>query len=511
MVVLGVQTTSKLSMLAGLTTSRPMKHMLGIITRRCRIDGDTRLNVALDLIAGKRHTACMACRISALLTRSILAFGATAFGTTLKAVQKGLKDNIFRRSMSSIIEGLTRFGVVKPFTPGAPFQVVWNVTRACNLKCKHCYENAGKKGLDELTTAEALATIDKLAEAGVVFLAFSGGEPTIRPDILTLIRRATEHGIYVAVATNGITFSNPERVRIFKEAGMKFVQVSIDGARAETHDEFRGVRGAFEKTISGIRNCVAENLFVEVSTTVTHHNIGEINEVIRLCENLKVRWLMFYNLVPVGRGTELVDMDLTPDEREYLLDVLWERMSSPQKSSLEVLTTAPQLGRVAFDAYAQDRTAKEIVSPTHFSNARLPSQMKGLTEFIGGCGAGRFYVALEPNGDIYPCVFFPHIESMKVGNIVKDDFQTLWTDSLLLHRLRNKDHLKGACGSCEKRYVCGGCRARALSYYGDELAPDPGCIQNRDYWDKLAGSCSSDLGFLLSASSYIAQANFSEV
>lgn len=505
-----MQTDSKVNILAGLTTFRLMKHILAVITRKCRADGDTHLNVALDLIARNRSTACMACKISAAFTRTILAIGSKVFGTTLEAVEEGLNDSTFKRSMSSIVGGLARFGVTKPFTPGAPFQVVWNVTRACNLKCKHCYESAGRKDHDELSTIEALRTIDKLADAGVVFLAFSGGEPTVRPDILTLIHRAAERGIYVAVATNGISFSNPERVRMFKDAGMKFVQVSIDGAHAKTHDEFRGVSGAFDKTIAGIKNCVAEDLFVEVSTTVTRHNISEIHDVISLCEDLRVRWLMFYNLVPVGRGTELIDMDLTPDEREYLLEVLWNRIVSPQKSSLEVLTTAPQLGRVAFDANLQNKDQKEVVTPTHFSNARLPVQMKGLTEFIGGCGAGRFYVALEPNGDIYPCVFFPHIEAMRVGNIASDDFQTLWTHSPLLQRLRNKDHLKGACGTCEKRYVCGGCRARALSYYGDELAPDPGCIQNRDYWDKLRGTCTSELEFLLRASRFIAQPNFAE-
>jgi radical SAM protein with 4Fe4S-binding SPASM domain len=487
-----------------------MKQVLSVITRRCKSDGDTHLNIALDLIAGERITACPVCKLSALLTRIILTIGAKSFGTSLEAVQRGLKDTIFRRSMSSIIEGLSRFGVVKPFIPGAPFQVVWNVTRACNLKCKHCYESAGRKGSDELSTTQAIKTIDTLAETGVVFLAFSGGEPTIRPDILTLIRRAAEHGMYVAVATNGISFSNPKRVRTFKEAGMKFVQISIDGAQAKTHDEFRGVPGAFEKTITAIKNCVSEDLFVEVSTTVTRHNIGEIHDVIQLCEDLRVRWLMFYNLVPVGRGVELIDTDLTPHEREYLLEVLWDRINDPHKSSLEVLTTAPQLGRFAYDANLRDRHQKEVVSPTHFSNARLPSKMRGLTEFIGGCGAGRFYVAIEPNGDIYPCVFFPHTEAMRVGNIVRDDFRSLWKHSGLLQRLRNKDHLKGACGDCEKRYVCGGCRARAISYFGDELAPDPGCIRNQEYWDKLAGTCTSELEFLLVASNLVAQANFME-
>jgi len=505
-----VKTDSKVDMLTSLTSFRLFKRVLACITRECKSDNGTHLNVALDLIAGRRNSACLICRISAGLTRLILAVGARVFGTTLEMVEEALNDNIFRRSISSVVSGLARFGVTRPFTPGAPFQVVWNVTRACNLKCRHCYENAGQKGPDELSTKEALATIDKLADVGVVFLAFSGGEPTIRPDILTLIRKATERGMYVAVATNAISFSNPEKVRSFKDAGLRFVQISLDGANAETHDDFRGVPGAFNKTISGIKNCVAEGLFVEVSTTVTHHNIAEIHDVIRLCEDLRVRWLMFYNLVPVGRGIELIDTDLTPDEREYLLGVIWDRITNQQESSLEVLTTAPQLGRFAYDANLQCPEQDEVVSPTHFSNARLPTEMRGLAEFIGGCGAGRFYIAIEPNGDIYPCVFFPHIEEMKVGNVLEDDFESIWVHSPLLQRLRNKDLLKEACGSCERRYVCGGCRARAVAYFGDALAPDPGCIHNIRHWDKLVGTCRSELEFLLCVSSHSAQANFVE-
>ncbi|MFW9892591.1 MAG: radical SAM protein, partial [Candidatus Thorarchaeota archaeon] len=506
----GVKTDSKIGLLTSLTSFRLIRHFLVAITRNCMSDGDTRLNVALDLIAGKRDDACRLCRISAYLTRLILAIGARAFGTTSDDIERGLEDNIFRRSMSSIVSGLAKFGVTRPFTPGAPFQVVWNVTRACNLKCKHCYESAGQKDQNELSTNEALECVDKLADAGVVFLAFSGGEPTIRPDILRLIRRATERGIYVAVATNGISFSNPERVKRFKNAGMKFVQISVDGANADTHDNFRGVSGAFERTIRGIKNCVSEGLFVEISTTVTRHNISEIHDVITLSESLKARWLMLYNLVPVGRGAELIDLDLTPDEREHLLEELWKRASSKEKSSLEVLTTAPQFGRVASDANLLCTNQEEIISPTHFNNTRIPKQMQSLTEFIGGCGAGRFYVALEPNGDIYPCVFFPHIDSMKIGNIVKEDFDSLWTHSALLQRLRNKDLLRDACGSCEKRHVCGGCRARAIAYFGDELAPDPGCIHNKDYWDQLVGSCTSDLEVLLRASNSMVKPNFVE-
>ena len=499
---------SKVRMLSSLTSSRFAKRLLLAMTKKCTIDGDKRLIIALDLIAGRRSSACRTCRVSARLIKLLLRLGAKSFGTTMDAVKQGLHDDIFRRSISSIICGLAKFGVNKPFTPGAPFQVVWNVTKACNLRCKHCYESAGEKGLYELSTAEALVCIEKLAEAGVVFLAFSGGEPTARPDILTLIRRATEQGMYVAVATNGISFSNPERVRMFKDAGLKFVQVSLDGANAQTHDNFRGVPGAFEKTIAGIQNCVAEDLFVEISTTMTRHNISEIQDIIALCEDLKARWLMLYNLVPVGRGTELTNVDLSPSEREYILEMLWDRISKENDSSLEVLTTAPQFGRVAFDVNKQGIGQDSIVVPTHFSNARLPSQMQNLTEFIGGCGAGRFYVAIEPNGDIYPCVFFPHTDAMRVGNILEDDIEMIWAQSPLLQRLRNKDLLKDECGSCEKRYVCGGCRARAISYFGDELAPDPGCIHNKKHWDKIAGVCASELEFLLHVSHSLSEPNF---
>lgn len=499
---------SKVGLLSSLTSFRLTKRLLLAMIKKCATDGDKRLNIALDLIAGRRSSACKTCRVSARLIRLVLALGAKSFGTTLDAVKQGLHDSIFRRSMSSIICGVARFGVNKPFTPGAPFHVVWNVTKACNLKCKHCYESAGEKGLHELSTVEALECIDKLADAGVVFLAFSGGEPTIRPDILTLIRRATERGIYVAIATNGISFSNHERVRIFKEAGLKFVQVSLDGANAKTHDSFRGVLGAFERTITGIQNCVAEDLFVEISTTMTRSNLLEIQDIITLCEDLKAKWLMLYNLVPVGRGTELTNVDLSPSEREYILEMLWDRISNEHDSPLEVLTTAPQLGRLAFDANQQEGKQDSLVAPTHFSNTRLPSQMQNLTEFIGGCGAGRFYVAIEPNGDIYPCVFFPHTEAMRVGNILDDDIEAVWTHSPLLQRLRNKDLLKDECGSCEKRYVCGGCRARAISYFGDELAPDPGCIHNKKHWDRISGSCASELEFLLHVSSTLSKPNF---
>lgn len=477
-------------MLRIVTQNRVSRRLLKGIVNKCRACGDSRLNVALELIAEIRKGSCLSCRLVTAVIRRVISIGSSAFGADSRFVIKGFSDPIFRKSLSGVISGLARFGARTPFVPGAPFQVVWNVTRECNLKCKHCYEEAGGETRDEMSTNIALKCIDKLADAGVVFLAFSGGEPTLRRDIRTLIRRATDRGIYVALATNGTTLSRPQRVRELKEAGLRFVQISLDGATEETHDSFRGVPGAFRKTISGIENCVAENLFVEVAMTITRHNLAELSSTVQLARSLRVKWFMIYNFVPVGRGLAMLEADLTPLEREKMLHEIMDMIvirSDPEQT--EVLTTAPQLGRVArmasIERCSPSCETSDEVYPTHFFNARLPIQMRELSKFIGGCGAGRFYLAIEPNGDVYPCVFFPHSSEVKIGNILKDDFESLWTNSAILKDLRNKDLLKGACGVCENRYVCGGCRARGLQYFNDVHAPDPGCVRNLEFWKAL--------------------------
>ena len=162
-----------------------------------------------------------------------------------------------------------------------------------------------------------------------------------------------------------------------------------------------------------------------------------------------------------------------PEEREELLKLLW---NESKKASIEILSTAPQFARVALQ---EEMGQDSLTMPTHFYNPKLQGQLVNLAEFIGGCGAGRFYVAMEPNGDLQPCVFFP----VKIGNILEDDFEELWRKNKLLEELRNKDLIK-KCGECEYRYYCGGCRARAYGYFGDHLMPDPGCIRNKEYYEK---------------------------
>jgi len=486
-------------------TDNPLtRNILGALSKYCPKDKGNRLEVALELYVGARKKACVSCRFSRHMLSPILGLACRGFGLPQEQLKSKFQDAYWRRGLVSVIKGIAWFGVRRPYVPGAPFQVVWNITRACNLKCLHCYENAGVKGPDELTTYEALRGIDILADAGVLILAFSGGEPTIRPDILKLINRSSDRGIYTAVATNAVLFSSPKRVKEFKKAGLQFAQISLDGLNPQTHDHFRGVPGTFEKTVQGIKNCVAEDLFVEIATTATRYNIKEIPAMIDFAAELGVDWFMLYNFVPTGRGADIIASDLTPEEREDILKTCWNKMKT---AGVDVLSTAPQFARITQEIEANPALTGDVtviasgvceeggahVVPTHFSNAVLPGQLKQLADFIGGCGAGRFYLSLEPNGDMFPCVFFPHEEEVRVGNLFKDNFEEVWRHSALFWKIRDKEKLAKYCGDCQYRYTCGGCRARVYNYFKDILAPDPGCVLNRTFWKQLQAELKTDL------------------
>ncbi|MEM1578339.1 MAG: radical SAM protein [Archaeoglobaceae archaeon] len=448
-------------------------HLLNPVTRKalqafacyCEECKKNRLEVALELFVNARDNACWKCRLAEKAIEPVLLRGTEAFNSNVEELKNKFKDPYWRKGLASVIKGLADFGLRKPFVPGAPFQVVWDITYACNLRCKHCYATAGKAMEDELNTEEALETIEKLDRLGVTIIAFSGGEPLVRRDIFELTSYAHERGIYVALATNG-TMITDEMAKKMKENGVSYLQISLDGTR-ETHDSFRGLNGAFDRAVEGIKNAVKNGFFVNVSMTVTRYNYKDVEAVIELCEKMGVNWFMHYNFIPTGRGREMVNADITPEEREKLLRMLYERNFN---SNISLLSTAPQFGRIALQC------AGGII-PTHFYNVRAGDRFRQLIEFIGGCGAGRFYFAIKANGNITPCVFFPLV----VGNVRVDDLEDLWKKNEVFEALRDKDKLEG-CGNCDYRYVCGGCRARAYNYFGDYLKPDPGCVRNKAMW-----------------------------
>ncbi len=457
-----------ISYIGGLSRLGNFKFILKYLTGRCLKDKEKRIEVALQFYTNIRSNACFTCRhLVYPIINKIIERGAKGFGVSEWKIRRKIKDPYWRRGFACVLMGIAKYGVQRPFTPGAPFLTVWDYTYACNLKCKHCYSNAGKPLKNEMGRKEALRVVSILGDFGIPSIAFSGGEPLVRNDIFDVLKLCREYGIFTAIATNGTTLTR-ENVEKLKNSGVGYLQISLDGANSKTHDGFRGVNGVFNRVIDGIKNALESGMFVEVATTVTKLNIYEVSDIIDLCRRLKVNWFMAYNFIPTGRGGGEIDLDLSPSEREKLLKSLW---IEALKGDLTVLTTAPQFARIAL---VNSKNIGETIVPTHFYSMKLPGRLIELSEFVGGCGAGRNYCAIEPDGVIQPCVFLP----VRVGNILTDDFECLWDNSEVFIKLRNKDLLKGNCGVCKYRYVCGGCRARAYAYFNDYMAPDPGCIYN---------------------------------
>ena len=445
----------------------------------CQKDEGNRLEVCLDLYLGNREDACNSCKVLSKFVSYIIHKGSSSFGVSEDELKETMQDKYWVKGLSSVIKGIASFGVQTPFVPGAPFQVVWNLSKACNLKCAHCYEDAGKKDENELNRQEVLDGLKIMAKAGVTSIAFSGGEPTIHPHILDFINYTDELGMFPAIATNGYALSKKNVCEKYIENGLKFVQISIDGIEPETHDTFRGVDGAWVKAVQAVKNCVNSDIFVEVATTVTEYNFKEIPDMINLTRDLGADWFMIYNFIPTGNGENIVNLDISPPKR---LELLKTAFSENRRGEMEILSTAPQYAVVADSL---DSNESKVI-PTHFSNPEYKSSsVRQLADFIGGCGAGRFYMSIEPNGDMFPCVFFPHRDEVILGNLLVDDFEDVWKNNNLLKNLRDKDMLEGHCGECESRKICGGCRARAYNYFDNVLAPDPGCINNTYEWNKI--------------------------
>lgn len=444
------------------------KKMLQLSLKKCGTCNRTILETALDDYVGKTDKNCKCSSFYSHIIRFWIEFLRRSLNIKRQKVEKLLADPYARKAITTIVQSFSHYGIQKPLSIYAPFLVVWDYTHKCNLNCKHCYSNAGATHETELTTKEALAVVDQLADFGVTALAFSGGEPLSRTDFFEVASHAVQRGLYVSVATNG-TLLTKENVKKLKQAKINYVEVSIDGATAQTHDTFRGVSGAFDKAVAGLKNCVEANLCACIATTAIKSNIAEMPEILDLAEKIGAERFTYFNFIPTGRGKKLYDQDLPPEEREKLMLYLLDKMSKGYK--VTILTTAPQLARVALQCQGN---GKELaMSMAHMQTVKVSKKAVPLADFIGGCGAGRLYCSLSPEGDVHPCVFFP----INVGNLKKEKFGDIWLNSKLFNTLRDRSNLKGACGKCGYKYICGGCRARASAYNaGDFLASDPGCV-----------------------------------
>lgn len=426
----------------------------------------SRLEHVLCMLAGETspYDKSIECVIEYRLFNSFIKLALRYMNIDREELEAGIGDPSIRRGIELVFRSLILYGVTVPQKLCSPFLIVWNFTNKCNLRCKHCYQNASYPLPGELTLEEKLNIVSQLDRAGVPLIALSGGEPTIHPDFLRIVEEGSRRGIYMAVATNGTRFSNMGFVERALKAGLKYVEVSLDSVNPEIHDEIRGVKGAWDETIRGVKNLVKMNASVGLAMTVTKLNYREVEDMVKLGEELGVKRVIFFNFIPTGRGRDIVQLDLGPTEREEFLKKVYELA---RKSRVQVASTAPQLARVSW----QMSSGSDCL-PTHFTPPKSQS-LRALAEFIGGCGAGRIYAAIQPDGKVTPCVFLPII----VGDLRTETFLEIWNNSLVMRRLRDKDLLKQPCGGCQYKYVCGGCRARAYAYFNDFLAADPGCLR----------------------------------
>lgn len=368
-----------------------------------------------------------------------------------------------RRATINLARSVAEYGATRPQNFASPLLVVWNFTNLCNLQCRHCYQNAGKK-TPQLSLEERLRVIDELDENFVPTVAFSGGEPLCDPEFFVVAKYAAEKEMYLSVATNG-TLLTEDMCAKLKDCGIQYVEVSLESSTPEYHDRFRGIPGLWRRTVQGIENAVKAGLLVGVAPTVTRENLRDLPALYRLVQNLGAHRFYVFNFIPTGRGREILDRDLTPEEREEMLELLYNCL---MERKIQVFSTSPQFGRKCVE-----KNPEGIVITGHYSVAEGKLARVG-AEYVGGCGAGRAYCALQPDGTVTPCVFMP----IPLGQIPKQPLKEIWDTSKVLRELRNRSLYRGHCGVCAFRAVCGGCRARAYAYFGDYLGPDPGCVLN---------------------------------
>lgn len=347
----------------------------------------------------------------------------------------------------------------------APFTIAWEVTRACAYACVHCRADAQhQRDPNELTTEEAYQLIDRLADFGHPILIFTGGDPMMRRDLFDLIAYATQKGLRCSLTPTATALPTAERLQKAKEAGIRRIALSLDAPRPEVHDDFRKVPGSWQRTMDILHRAQDVGLSVQVNTTIAKHNADVLPEMVPFIEDVDaVQWSLFF-LVPTGRA--MIEQMISAEQHEKIFNWLYDLSKT---APFDIKATAAQMyRRVAIERKKAETNSDK---PVTFQGAGF-QYTDGLNRPTKGVNDGNGFLFISHTGSIEPSGFLP----ISAGNVRNDDVVDVYRNAPLFRDLRDYNKLKGRCGICEYRDVCGGQRGRAYGVTGDYLETDPACV-----------------------------------
>jgi radical SAM protein len=366
-----------------------------------------------------------------------------------------------------------------PYTPDDfnrnPLMFYYEVTQACDLVCKHCRASAQEHAAPgELTTEQSKALVDQAASfPRQPTVVFTGGDPLKRADLFDLIRHAVSRGLQVALTPSATPLATREAFQRAKEAGIHALGISLDGADAKTHDAFRGWEGSFERTLRMLADARELGIPVQLNTSITRRNFHQIDAIAELLAAQGIAmWSVFF-LVPVGRGVE--EERIKPEEYEIAFERLWHHARN-QPYAVKT-TEAPHYRRYVLQhggnplaAPRRGEASGSLHGPGAHAGGSAPARLAKHRAPLG-VGDGKGVMFVSHIGEIYPAGFLPLV----CGRFPDDNVVDVYQNHPTFRMLRDPEQLKGICGVCEYRYVCGGSRARAYAVTGDPMAAEPDC------------------------------------
>lgn len=361
----------------------------------------------------------------------------------------------------------------------APFLVIWETTRACDLACKHCRAEAIlDRNPFELKTDEAKRLMDEVRGFGRIVFVLSGGDPVRRPDLVELVEHGAGIGLRMGLTPATTPRLTPELLVELKRAGLARLAVSLDGSNAEIHDEFRQVEGSFQEGLRILRQAKDAGLSTQVNTTIARHNIDDFSKLCALMSEVGIVFWEVFFLVPTGRAK--AEDVASAEEFEAVFHQLYD-LAKVAPFDIKA-TAAPQYARVVLERQVAERRAGEREEAPDPLTAGLFYSLQDGIGRARGVTEGDGYAFVDHVGEIYPSGFLP----VSAGNVREAGLVEVYRNAPLFLELRDKDLLKGKCGACEFRNICGGCRARAYAMTGDYLESDPFCSYVPAGWKELA-------------------------